>query len=230
MDLEAYDYERNSNTITKEERMAFIDRFKRACRAKGLTLQQLQTHIGKTNAYFRNMGYISPKMVAAVKKVIPDLNIEYINKGIGEMFVTPMEAREEEERRKYEVPLLPISARGGTLLGFSEGVNVQECEKIVSPVQDAELAISILGDSMEPEYPSGCIVFIKKVNEKIFIEWGKTYVLDTYNGAVLKNVYPVEGDEAKVACRSINPKYPDYKVNGTDIYGMYKVLAEMMLK
>jgi len=42
MEIEDYNYEKNSNTISKEERDAFIDRFKRACRAKGMTVQQLQ--------------------------------------------------------------------------------------------------------------------------------------------------------------------------------------------
>ena len=41
MEIEDYNYEKNSNTISKEERDAFIDRFKRACRAKGMTVQQL---------------------------------------------------------------------------------------------------------------------------------------------------------------------------------------------
>ena len=31
MEIEDYNYEKNSNTISKEERDAFIDRFKRAC-------------------------------------------------------------------------------------------------------------------------------------------------------------------------------------------------------
>ncbi len=230
MELETYNYEKNSNTITKEERMAFIDRFKKACRAKGLTLQQLQTSLGKTNAYFRNMGYVSPKMAIEVKKLIPDLNIEYINNGVGQMFISPAEVKAEQEKKRTEIPLLPISARGGTLTGFSEGVNLYECEMISTPIKGAELAITVTGDSMEPEYPSGCIVFIKKVNEKAFIEWGKTYVLDTCNGVVIKKLFPVDGDENKITCRSVNSAYPDYTISLIDTYGFYKVLMQMSLK
>lgn len=230
MDVEAYDYEKNSNTISKEERIAFIDRFKKACRAKGITLQQLQTYLGRTNAYFRNMGYISPKMAIEVKKIIPDLNIEYINKGVGQMFISPAEVKAEAEKKRIEVPLLPISARGGTLAGFSEGVNTYECEQIITPIKSAELAITVTGDSMEPEYPSGCVVFIKKVNEKAFIEWGKTYVIDTCNGVVIKKLFPVEGDENQIICRSVNSAYPDYTIKYTDTYGFYKVLMQMSLK
>lgn len=230
MEIEDYNYEKNSNTISKEERDAFIDRFKRACRAKGMTVQQLQNMLGKTNAYFRNMGYISPKMAIEVKKLIPDLNIEYINKGEGKMFLDVLAKQEAKEVKASAIPLLPISARGGTLTGFSEGVNIYECEMITTPIVGAELAITVTGDSMEPEYPSGCVVFVKKVNEKAFIEWGKTFVIDTCNGVVIKKVFPVEGDDSKVICRSVNKAYPDYSISLADTYGFYKVLMQMSLK
>ena len=45
MEIEDYNYEKNSNTISKEERDAFIGRFKRACRAKGMTVQQFRTFV-----------------------------------------------------------------------------------------------------------------------------------------------------------------------------------------
>lgn len=236
MELEDYNYEKNSNTITQEERLAFVDRFKRACRARGMTLQQVQNMLGKSNAYFRNMGYISPKIAVEVKKVIPDLNIEYINKGVGQMFVSQAEvdAEEQKETKKANtIPLLPISARGGTLTGFSEGLNVDDCELITSPIAGAELAITINDDTMAPEYPLGCEALVKKVNEQAFIEWGKAYVIDTCNGIIMKKIYPVKDDKdkvSKVLCRSVNKDYPDFMVNFTDTYGFYKVLMQMSVK
>lgn len=230
MEIEDYDYSKNSHSITKEERMAFIDRFKRACRSKGMTLQQLQVQLGRTNGYFRNMGYISPKMAVEVKKIMPDLNIEYINKGVGEMFITPDVVKAEMEKKKHQVPLVPIRARGGTLLGFSEGINKFECEMVISPVDGAQLAITVSGDSMAPVYPSGTLVYMKRINEKDFIEWGRTYVLDTCNGVIVKNLFPVDGDEGQVICRSINPSYPDFKVKLVDIYAIYRVLYSSALR
>lgn len=230
MEIEDYDYSKNSRSMTKEEKMAFLDRFKRACRSKGMTLQQLQVQIGRKNGYFRNMGYISPKMAVEVKKVLPDLNIEYINKGVGEMFITPDVVKAEMEKKKHQVPLIPIRARGGTLLGFSEGVRGYECELVISPIDNAEMAVPVTGDSMAPEYPSGSVVLIKRINEKAFIEWGRTYVLDTCNGAVIKKLYPIDGDESQFVCRSINPAFPDFKVKYTDVYAVYRVLGSMSLR
>lgn len=226
-----YNHEKNSNTISKKEKLAFIERLKMACRAKGTTVQQVQTMLGKTNAYFRNMGYVNAEMGEKLKKIIPDLNLDFINNGEGQMFLTPEQVKKEKKvTDSISVPLIPISARGGTLTGFSEGVSTYECELITTPVAGAELAITVTGNSMEPEYPSGCVVFIKKINEKAFIEWGKTYVLDTCNGVVIKKLFPYEGDDSKVMCRSVNKDYPDFFVNLSDVYGMYKVLLQMSLK
>ena len=129
----------------------------------------------------------------------------------------------------YQVPLLPIEARGGTLVDYSEGVMAFQCEKIVSPIKGADFAIQVTGDSMAPDYPSGCHVFIKKVDSSIFIEWGKVYVLDTANGIVIKEVHPTNDDEV-IQCVSINPKYSPYYIRKEHIFGWYAVLMTMALK
>ena len=83
---------------------------------------------------------------------------------------------------------------------------------------------------MAPEYPSGSQVLIKKVNEKAFINWGNVFVLDTCNGVIIKRVYPADGDESRVLCESINPKYPPFAVDMKDIVGWYRVLLCMSIK
>ena len=129
----------------------------------------------------------------------------------------------------YQVPLLPIEARGGTLSEYSEGVMSYQCEKITTPIKGADFCIQVTGDSMAPDYPSGCHVFIKKVDSSIFIEWGKVYVLDTANGIVIKEVHPTNDDEV-IQCVSINPKYSPYHIRKEYIYGWYSVLMTMALK
>lgn len=129
----------------------------------------------------------------------------------------------------YTIPLLPISAQGGSLNDFVVSVKDSDCEKIISPIKGADYAMSVSGDSMAPEYPSGSQILIKRINEKAFIDWGRVYVLDTCNGTVIKRVYPTD-DENVVECRSINPEYPPFKVSFEDMYGMYRVLMCMSMK
>ena len=84
--------------------------------------------------------------------------------------------------------VIPTGARAGTLGDFADSVSAYDCERMVSPVRGADYAMQITGDSMSPEYPSGSQIIIKRINENAFIEWGKVYVLDTENGAVVKQV------------------------------------------
>ena len=63
---------------------------------------------------------------------------------------------ESEMNNDYATYLLPQSAMGGSLTGFaSEGTTLQNCERIISPIKGIDFAISVYGDSMAPEYPSG---------------------------------------------------------------------------
>lgn len=148
--------------------------------------------------------------------------------GEGEMLINN-ETLPDQTCESHTIPLLPISAQGGAFNDFVVSVQESECERIVSPIKGADFAISIQGDSMAPEYPSGSQVLIKRINERAFIEWGKTYVLDTCNGSVIKNLYPSD-DPNKVICKSINPDFPPFEVSLSDVYGVYKVLMCMALK
>lgn len=148
--------------------------------------------------------------------------------GEGEMLINN-ETLPEQTHDTYRIPLLPISAQGGVFNDFVVSVQESECERVISPIKNADFAISIQGDSMAPEYPSGSQVLIKRINERAFIEWGKTYVLDTCNGSVVKNLYPAD-DPNKVICKSINPDFPPFEVSLSDVYGVYKVLMCMALK
>lgn len=127
------------------------------------------------------------------------------------------------------VYLLPTEARGGTLADFSSTVKKFDCERVLSPIRGADYAMTVTGDSMAPEYESGCQVIIKRIDEEQFVEWGKTYVLDTCNGAVIKKVYPTD-DRGVVECRSVNPAYPPFKIQTENIRGWYRVLLAMSLK
>lgn len=122
-------------------------------------------------------------------------------------------------------------ALDGSLNDFVVSVRKSECERIISPIRGTDFAIQVSGDSMAPEYPNGSRVFIKKINERAFIEWGKVYVLDTCNGTVIKTLVPSEKPEC-VKCISINPDpiYAPFEVNLQDVYGLYKVLLCMSVK
>lgn len=133
------------------------------------------------------------------------------------------------ENNVSSIPLLPVSAQGGSLNDFVVSVKDSDCEKIISPIKGADYAISVAGDSMAPEYPSGSQILIKRINERAFIDWGRVYVLDTCNGTIIKQLFPSKKPEM-LLCKSINPKFPPFEVSLADVYGIYRVLMCMSVK
>lgn len=162
-------------------------------------------------------------------------NSDWLLTGNGEM-LEATEATVADQRtviddmdNTYSIPLLPVSAQGGSLNDFVVSVKESDCEKIISPIKGADYAMSVAGDSMAPEYPSGSQILIKRINEKAFIDWGRVYVLDTCNGTVIKQLFPSKKPEM-LLCKSINPKFPPFEVSMSDVYGVYRVLMCMSVK
>lgn len=213
---------KTSSSITDKERNDFVKRIKLACRRKGTTLAYLNMKIGKSSGYLRNMGFISPKIAPLVKEVFPDLNIDYINSGEGEMFL-----ENDNKINNCEIPLLPMRAQGGTLTTFETNKQEYKYETIVVPVADASLAIRIQDDSMSPYLIPGSIVVLQKIDENAFIEWGKTFVLDTRNGVLVRNVLPCSEDEKKVICSCENSHYDRIFVPMDAVFGWYRILLQI---
>lgn len=134
-----------------------------------------------------------------------------------------------EEIDQEMVLVIPTGARAGTLADFSTSVAQYDCERMVTPIKGADFAIQVTGDSMSPEYPSGSVVLIKKINENAFVEWGKTYVLDTENGAVIKNIRRTDNPQV-IECVSLNPAYQPFTMDTKYINGWYRVLMVLALK
>lgn len=218
------------NRSIKERAQMFI-------RHKGISMKEFENQCNLSTGYITSMrkGFGSEKL-NNVLNAYPELSRDWLLYGEGEMLksdtsVSKDEAAQVEKEVKGTVLLLPVSAQGGSLNDFVMSVKESDCERIISPIKGADFAMSVAGDSMAPEYPSGSQILIKKINERAFIDWGRVYVLDTCNGSVIKKIMPSEdGDAGKVRCVSINPDYPPFHVSFEDIYGMYRVLLCMSVK
>ena len=80
--------------------------------------------------------------------------------------------------------------------------------------------IAINVSVLEKKFESGDVVAIRKVSD--FIEWGKTYVLDTEDGAVIKRLYD---EDDSYRCVSYNSEYPDFLISKASVFGVYKVVG-----
>jgi hypothetical protein len=212
-----------------------IERFDKYMKTKGLNdnkvTNSLGLSIGTLGKSRKENRDLSEKNIEKILNFYTDLNRTWLLTGEGSMFTTEPSLAGFNEMEYTRVPLLPISAQGGSLNDFVVSVSLQDCEKIISPIKGADIAITISGDSMADEYPNGSIVLAKRINERAFIDWGKVYVLDTCNGVVVKTLTPSEKEDY-VRCVSINPApiYAPFEVALNDIYGVYRVMLCMAKK
>lgn len=200
--------------------------------------ERLNKRPNTTSNWVKDGYSVGGGVITEIASIFP-VNANWLLTGEGEMLKNsePVQidfgssSTDQSDQLFHTVPLVPTSAQGGPLNDFVTSIKENECERIVSPVRYADLAITVAGDSMAPEFPSGCQILIKRINEKAFIEWGKVYVLDTCNGTVIKEVH--RGKTAdEIECYSINPdpKFQPFSVKFADIFGMYRVIMCMSLK
>lgn len=207
----------------------------------GMSFNKLAEYIGiKTSQTLYDIKSgkhgISKDLAEKIQAKYLNINTSWLLTGEGEMLKSQSGGVVNEEQGESEVSvehvrLLPLYAQGGSLNDFTVTVKDSDCEKVLSPVKGADFAIQVHGDSMSPEYPSGSLILIKKINEAAFIEWGKSYVLDTVNGSVVKMVVPSDKDGC-IRCVSINPdpRYAPFDVPLSSVFGIYRVLMCMSMK
>ena len=151
-----------------------------------------------------------------------------IAKAVG-LLAVPEPVPQEDGSAPDRVPLIPYEARGGLIGDFVDGVHGYDCEMVISPIKGVDFAMTVTGDSMMPEYNPGDRILIKRIDPNLFIEWGRVYVLDTPNGAVLKKLEKAE-DPGFVQCLSINPGVSPFQIDMKTVRGWYRVLMVMSMK
>lgn len=221
-----------------------IDRFDSYMKYKGLNDNQVTKDLGLSNGLLgksRNKDRdMSRRIANFATNFYTDLSSAWLLSGEGSMLVdnsvntfstsAPAVTSSVQEEEVNRVPLIPFEAQGGNLDGFARnGVTLAQCDTVNSPFKGAQFAISVNGQSMYPNYPSGCLLFISK-NMADWVEWGKVYVLDTENGIIVKQLVPSELGDEFVCCKSFNnaPEFAPFNVPKSTIFGVYRVVGALI--
>ena len=187
---------------------------------KGIKKASFEKMAGLSNGFVDKMGNNTrASKLEVISNYCPDLNMVWLRTGEGEMLkgegVT--QAADNETR-----PHLPVAVTAGHTGGISDAIKSGDCEQlpIIFSLPQYDATMTVQGDSMEPKFEGGDRIAMRKVKD--YIEWGKTYVVDTDDGAVLKRIYD-SGDS--IRCVSYNESYPDFLIPKSSIYGLYKVVG-----
>lgn len=156
-----------------------------------------------------------------------DISSSWLLTGEGEMLKNEKEDKPTliPSNPQEGIPLIPASAMAGALLGFQEIDHSELTFYKIPSFRGAEYLISIRGDSMIPKYLSGDLVACRNVPlNNLFFQWGKTYVLDTEQGALIKRVEHAE-EEDSVLLVSENPKYKPFTIPIAEIYHIAMIVG-----
>lgn len=151
-----------------------------------------------------------------------ELNAEWLLTGKGKMLKTNSEHSSliPANPNENSIPLVPIEAWAGLFHG-EEAIALSDCEYFFVPAfKDADFLIPVRGDSMVPRYYSGDLVACKFLPlSDIFFQWGKVYVLDTNQGALIKKVRPGSSNDT-ITLISENPNYEPFELPRSCIYNV----------
>lgn len=165
-----------------------------------------------------------------------DINANWLLTGRGNMLrgdiVTPtnfnsqgsMKLQTTIKPKHKALPLIPVEAMAGYAAGDVSYGDTDMTYYVVPEFEDADFFIRLRGDSMRPRYNHGDVVACKFVREPQFLQWGKIYVLDTEQGAVIKKL--VAGDAPdEITAISTNPEYPPFTIKKEHVRAFAVVLG-----
>ena len=200
----------------------------------------LETKLGASKGVLsralRNDTDIQSKWLQIIVENYPDISPSWLLTGEGPMLKADSDGEVKVSKAEPSadgLPLVPIEAVAGFNGDDMPGVRLEDCLRYVVPefaAAGAEYLIRVSGSSMYPKYSSGDILACRRIPEIDFFQWGKIYVIDSSQGAMVKRIYQCEDDAACVLCKSDNDKYPPFTLPKSAIRSLSIVIGVIRLE
>lgn len=204
-----------------------LERIKQYIDYKSISVAAFEKSIGMSNASFgkclKKGGAIGTDKLENILSVYSDISPNWLLTGNGTMLRNSTELTPTKDGTG--IPLIPVEAMAGCFTG-SQTVLLQECDHYVVPAfKNADFLIYVRGDSMQPRYYSGDMVACKMLSPTdLFFQWGKVYVLDTDQGALIKKVEQGTDDET-ITLVSENENYKPFQIPRRAVYHIAIVMG-----
>jgi len=136
------------------------------------------------------------------------------------------------ESNRDGIPLIPVEAIAGLAKGDITVMSYDIADRYLVPEfssRGVDYLIRVSGSSMYPKYSNGDILACKPILDLSFFQWGKVYVLDTDQGALVKRLFEGKTDDS-IECRSDNKDhYPPFQLPRTSIRSVSIVVGVIRL-
>lgn len=212
---------------------------------KDMIIALIEHYSGGNKAKFANLLGITPQGLSTwLKREYFDIELifskcegvssHWLLTGKGEM-ITSSESSQNKmvkvsEQSQEGIPLIPLDAMAGYFEGEMQ-VLLRDCERYIVPgMPRADFLITVKGDSMMPSYFPGDIVACVRVPIKdVFFQFGRVYVLDTNQGAIIKRIEKSEDDES-ILIVSENEKYSPFTLHLSQVRSIALVIGLIRLE
>lgn len=140
------------------------------------------------------------------------INVDWLLTGEGTMEVPD----------KSMKPHIDVKAAAGFMTGFAESDSGKNLRSLQSFFPKYDFTIMAEGNSMEPLFMNGDILFCRISSDTQNPPIGKVCVIDSMSGAVVKEIKAIT--ENSIICHSINPRYKDFFIELSDINQVAEVV------
>ena len=215
-----------------------LDNIRKLAEKEGITIGAIERKIGASKGVLSramtNGTDIQAKWITAIVENYPYVSADWLLTGKGEM-ITSSESSQKKmvkvsEQSQEGIPLIPLDAMAGYFEGEMQ-VLLRDCERYIVPgMPRADFLITVKGDSMMPSYFPGDIVACVRVPIKdVFFQFGRVYVLDTNQGAIIKRIEKSDDDES-ILIVSENEKYSPFTLHLSQVRSIALVIGLIRLE
>lgn len=163
----------------------------------------------------------------------PDLSADWLLTGEGPMFRSDLPAAHPATESGAGIPLIPIEAVAGLPTDDPVGTRFIDCAHYIIPDfanLNVEYMIRVSGSSMYPKYSNGDILACRRVHDVLFFQWGKIYVIDSSQGALVKRVFQDEDPDRILLVSDNRENYPPFSIPKSDIRSLSIVVGVIRLE
>jgi len=186
---------------------------------------------GFSAGYINNIkGSIGTDILKKIMDTYPELNIDWLLHGNGEMLKKSEEQHTAQLYEQENYRLIPVCSQD--VVG---GISNEECDSAgyitgyipFVNAKDGDIAVPVTNDSMYPTYPPGSFVQIRKLELwSEVMEFGQVYIIELIDDRRLIKKVRKGADKQHYVLVSENKEYDDIDIDIKYIRSVWLVLAK----
>lgn len=173
---------------------------------KNISKNKFYKETGLSNGFLDSGSSFSVENLRIILDKYRDIDQEWFLTGKGEM----LKSEDTNESNRNLIPLYDVGTIGGANV-------VADMSAVSQPngwidagdwFLGATAAIRHYGSSMK-EYPSGCILALREINDKSILAWGQNYCIETEDLRITKRLQKGDDEKHVIAYSSNEDTYND---------------------